>query len=136
VKVPERVNVEVPVPCVKPADVPARPQLRTEADLMAMDRYRRTLAVWSDWLKLQVYAAKLEAIATGCSRTNVFVAPALDELAYASRPSNPAPRVAAGERHAIAQAFAARVIVRALPRASSPALVTADRESIGYHPRL
>jgi hypothetical protein len=68
VKVPERVNVEVPVPCVKPADVPARPQLRSESDLMAMDRYRRTLALWSDWLKLQIYTAKLEAIATGCSR--------------------------------------------------------------------
>jgi hypothetical protein len=75
-------------------------------------------------------------IATDRTATNVFVAPALDELAYASLPSKSAPRVAAGERDAIAQAFQARVIVRALPRASSPALVTADRESIGYHPRL
>lgn len=75
-------------------------------------------------------------IATDRTATNFFVAPALEELAYASRPSNPAPHVAAGDRDVMVEAFAARIVARALPRASSPALVTADRESIGYHPRL
>jgi hypothetical protein len=68
VQVPERVSVEVPVACVSAADVPPRPPLRTEADLMAMDRYRRTLAAWSDLKSLEAYSAKLEAIAQGCSR--------------------------------------------------------------------
>jgi hypothetical protein len=68
VRVPERVAVEVPVPCVRAADVPARPQTRSEADLMAMDRYRRTLAAWSDLKQLEAYAGELEAIAAGCSR--------------------------------------------------------------------
>lgn len=67
-RVPERVAVEVPVPCIPAQDVPQRPQLRAEADLMAMDRYRRTLAVWSNWLKLEIYAAELEALVAGCSR--------------------------------------------------------------------
>jgi hypothetical protein len=48
--------------------VPARPQTRSEADLMAMDRYRRTLAAWSDLKQLEAYAGELEAIAAGCSR--------------------------------------------------------------------
>lgn len=68
VRVPERVSVEVPVPCVRLEDVPARPQVRSEADLMAMDRYRRTLAAWSDLKQLEAYAGELEAIAAGCSR--------------------------------------------------------------------
>lgn len=57
----------------------------------------------------------------------------LDQAAPAVRPS--APQRAEG-KSAIAQAFTARVLERSLPRTSSPALVTADRESIGYHPRL
>lgn len=67
-RVPEKVSVPVPVACVAPEDVPARPALRTEADLMAMDRYRRTIAAWSDLRKLEAYAAELEAIAAGCAR--------------------------------------------------------------------
>jgi hypothetical protein len=47
-QVPERVSVEVPVACVRPQDVPARPALRSEADLYGMDRYRRTLAAMAD----------------------------------------------------------------------------------------
>ena len=74
-KVPEKVDVEVPVACVRPEDVPARPALRTEADLMAMDRYRRTLAAWSDLRKLEAYAAELEAIAAGCSRIPAAIPP-------------------------------------------------------------
>lgn len=68
VKVPERVLVQVPSPCIDPADVPQRPALRTEADLMAMDTYRRTLAAWSDLKRLEAYAGELEAVVQGCSR--------------------------------------------------------------------
>jgi hypothetical protein len=74
-QIPEHVSIEVPVPCVSADLVPPRPQLRTEADLMAMDRYRRTLAAWSDLKKLEIYAAELEAIAQGCSRLPPATAP-------------------------------------------------------------
>jgi hypothetical protein len=68
VRIPEEVKLEVPVACIRPEDVPQRPRLRSEADLLAMDRYRRTLAAWSDLKRLERYAAELEAIAAGCSR--------------------------------------------------------------------
>lgn len=68
IRVPERVNVQVPVPCVDPAARPQRPATRTEADLLAMDTYRRTLAAWADLTSLRAYAGELEAVVEGCSR--------------------------------------------------------------------
>lgn len=68
VQVPEQVRVQVPVPCLEAARRPQKPVLRTESDLLAMDRYRRTLAAWSDLRKHEIYAAELEAIVEGCSR--------------------------------------------------------------------
>lgn len=68
VSVPERVSVPVPTPCVEPVDLPHRPTLRSETDLLNMPRGLRTLATWSERAKLEAYAAQLEAIATGCSR--------------------------------------------------------------------
>lgn len=68
VKVPERVNVPTPVPCVDPAERPKAPQLRTETDLLAMDQYRRTLAAWQDLQAAGAHLAVLEAIVEGCSR--------------------------------------------------------------------
>jgi len=68
IEVPKEVKVEIPVACLRPQDVPARPAQRSPADLMAMDRYRRTLAAWSDLTSLRGYAAELEALVAGCSR--------------------------------------------------------------------
>lgn len=68
VQVPRETKVLVPVACVEAATLPKRPATRTEADLLAMDTYRRTLAAWSDLKKLEAYSAELAAIAEGCSR--------------------------------------------------------------------
>lgn len=68
IDVPKEVKVEVPIACIKPQDRPVRPYLRSKDDLVAMDLYRRTLAIAADWLKLWVYAAELEALVDGCSR--------------------------------------------------------------------
>lgn len=67
-QVPETVKVQVPVPCVDAAQRPQKPATRSEGDLLAMDRYRRTLAAWSDLKTLEAYAAELEAVVEGCSR--------------------------------------------------------------------
>lgn len=67
-EVPKEVKVPVPVACVPADKRPQAPVLRTEADLMAMDRYRRTIAAWSDKIKLEAYAAELAAIVEACSR--------------------------------------------------------------------
>lgn len=66
IEAPDRVSIEVAVPCVKRA--PERPVFRTEADLMNMPRGLRTLAVWSDLHKAEAYIAELEAVVEGCSR--------------------------------------------------------------------
>jgi type IV pilus biogenesis protein CpaD/CtpE len=68
IDVPREVKVPTPVACIDQAKVPAKPAVRSESDLAAMDRYRRTLASWADRLKLVAYAAELEAIVEGCSR--------------------------------------------------------------------
>jgi hypothetical protein len=59
------VSVAVPVACIEA--LPARPQVRTEAELLAMDRYARTLATWADRLTLDAYARELEALLAGCA---------------------------------------------------------------------
>lgn len=68
VKVPERVNVEVPVPCVPAGGMPQRPATTPEADLMAMDTYRRTLTVWRDLKRLEAYSAAQDAVLEQCRR--------------------------------------------------------------------
>lgn len=68
VEIPKEVQVAVPVACVPADQRPAPPALRSEADLMAMDRYRRTLAAWQDKRKLEIYMAQAEAIIEACSR--------------------------------------------------------------------
>lgn len=68
VQIPEQVRVEVPVACVAVANVPPRPDVRTEADLLNMPRGLRTLAAWSDLKKTEIYAAELAALVEGCSR--------------------------------------------------------------------
>lgn len=68
IHVPQTVSVPTPVPCVEPDKRPRAPVLRAESDLMAMDRYHRTLAAWQDLKKYEVYKTQLEAIVEACSR--------------------------------------------------------------------
>ena len=65
-RVPESVMIEVPVACIR--ELPVRPNVRTTAQLLAMDRFSRTIATWADRLALDAYARELEAVADGCSR--------------------------------------------------------------------
>lgn len=67
-KIPETVNVAVPVACIAPADKPERPQLLTDGELLALDTYRATWALWGDRLEREAYEQKLSAIVEGCSQ--------------------------------------------------------------------
>lgn len=58
----------MPVACIAPEDRPERPVLLSDAELMALDDYRRTWALWGDRMDRDVYEKKLEAIMEGCSR--------------------------------------------------------------------
>lgn len=66
IKVPERVSIEVAVPCVR--EKPERPEVYTPEQLLEMPRGVRTIAAWVNMLKLGIYAAELEAVVEGCSR--------------------------------------------------------------------
>jgi hypothetical protein len=68
IQVPKTVQVQVPVPCVDQAKRPPAPRIRTRAELMLLDRGTRTLAAWSDRLKMEQYVLELAAIVEGCSR--------------------------------------------------------------------
>ena len=61
---PEIVKVPVPVPCS--VEFPVKPSIRSTEDLLKLDRYRRTLAIWIDRQALLDYSALLEATLNGC----------------------------------------------------------------------
>lgn len=61
---PERVEVPVPVPCV--AQVPARPEFVTDAQLRAMGDYALILSLAKDRLQRRQYEAEVEAVIAAC----------------------------------------------------------------------
>ncbi len=67
-EIPKEVQVPVPVPCVDPKDLPVPPLIATEAEILLMPRYERTLRIWIDHARLVTYQAQLEAIARRCSQ--------------------------------------------------------------------
>lgn len=68
VTIPTEVRVAVPTPCIAPADRPERPPLRSDAELLALDSYRATWALWGERLELLAYSQRMEAVVEGCSR--------------------------------------------------------------------
>lgn len=63
-KVPETVQVPVPVSCIE-APIP-RPNFYTDAELAAMDDYKATLHLWLERRVRQAYEALIEAAMAGC----------------------------------------------------------------------
>lgn len=63
---PKEVRVPVPVPCLKPSDIPQRPSLLSDAQLDALDDKRAVIALGQDRRVRQGYIAQLEAAVSGC----------------------------------------------------------------------
>lgn len=64
--VTQRVEVPVPVSCVKAADVPKRPDYRVEKLAPGASDGEKVLAFVGDWAAGRKYEGKLEAALAGC----------------------------------------------------------------------
>lgn len=62
----QRVDVPVPVPCVKAEDVPKRPGYAVEKLAPGASDGEKILALASDWPAGRKYETELEAIIAGC----------------------------------------------------------------------
>lgn len=62
----QRVDIPVPVSCVKAEDVPKRPDYAVEKLAPTASDGEKVLALASDWPRGRKYEATLEAIITGC----------------------------------------------------------------------
>jgi hypothetical protein len=62
--------VEVPVviaaPCVSRAQLPAKPRIRSDAELARMDDWHHVNALYAEREAAIVYQARLEALIEGC----------------------------------------------------------------------
>ena len=67
-ELPKERLVPVAVPCINVGDIPPRPAFWKDEDLMVLDRYKRTLAVWDERREREVYERDLEAIVRACAR--------------------------------------------------------------------
>jgi hypothetical protein len=63
---PREVRVPVPVPCLRPEDVPQRPSMLSDAQLDALDDKRAVIALGQDRRVRQGYEASMEAAIAGC----------------------------------------------------------------------
>jgi len=66
--IPKETKVPVPVACIDAADIPAPPAVPTEAELLAMNEYSRTIALWLAYLKLEIYKRQAAVVIDRCSR--------------------------------------------------------------------
>lgn len=67
-QIPKETLIQVPMACLSPADKPQRPVLLTDAEILALDTYRATWALWGDRLERDGYEKKMEAMVEGCAR--------------------------------------------------------------------
>jgi hypothetical protein len=63
---PTRIEIPVAVSCVK--ELPAKPALRTAAELSAMDEFKLPIALYEDRLARMQYQALLEAALEACRK--------------------------------------------------------------------
>jgi hypothetical protein len=70
------VPTPVAVPCLDASARPTRPALRSEAELFELEPYRRTHAIYAEWLRQRGYIGELEAAVDGCSKIPALEPPA------------------------------------------------------------
>lgn len=65
---PKVVNVEVPVPCIKPGQAPQKPAMATDQQLAALAGAQHVKTLYRDRLLAAGYIGELEAAIEGCSK--------------------------------------------------------------------
>lgn len=65
---PTEVRIPYAVPCISAADMPAKPQLVTDAELLAMPDAAFVIALAADRLERAKYMAATEAVMLACLR--------------------------------------------------------------------
>lgn len=63
----QEVKVPVALSCVRPDQVPAKPQTKSRDELMKMDRRKRTLTVWDERAQLKADDDQVRALLAACS---------------------------------------------------------------------
>lgn len=66
-RLPQRVEVPVPVPCIRADQVPQRPALATDTLKPDASVYDKARAALAERQQLRGYVAELEAVIMGCS---------------------------------------------------------------------
>lgn len=66
-RLPQRVEVPVPVPCIRADRVPQRPALATETLKPGASVYDKARAALAERQQLRGYVSELEAVIMGCS---------------------------------------------------------------------
>jgi hypothetical protein len=62
----QRIDVPVPVPCVKAAAVPLRPEFEVKKLTLSASEGEKVLAFAKDWPVGRKYEEQLEAVIAGC----------------------------------------------------------------------
>ena len=62
------IKIQVPVPCLTTNDLPIRPQISSDADLLKMADGDLILSVAADRIALRAYAGEMDAVIQACIR--------------------------------------------------------------------
>lgn len=67
-ELPKETKIPVPVPCVDSEDIPSQESLLSDDEILAMEPYDRTVAVWNDRKTRGEILARQDVLLQKCRR--------------------------------------------------------------------